>query len=90
MTESVVETGKTILVVDDTDIVLNVVVAILEAAHFHVLRAGSGAEAVKLAADYKPFVPKKLVEMVNEVLHSSNKSQDNHQFDTRKDRGAGE
>lgn len=32
----------------------------------------------------KPFVPKQLVEMVNTVLHSPDKSQGNHRFDTRK------
>jgi DNA-binding response OmpR family regulator len=33
----------------------------------------------------KPFVPKKLVEMVNSVLHTPDKSQGSRQFDTRKD-----
>ena len=46
------QTLETILVVDDTDIVLNLVVTILEAANFHVLRANSGPDAVKLAANY--------------------------------------
>ena len=32
----------------------------------------------------KPFVPKQLVEMVNAVLHSPDKSQGNHGFNTRK------
>ena len=40
------------LVVDDTDNILNLVVEILEAANFHVVRANSGAGAVKLAANY--------------------------------------
>jgi CheY-like chemotaxis protein len=33
----------------------------------------------------KPFVSKKLLEMVNDVLHSPNKSQSTHGYDTRKD-----
>ncbi len=33
----------------------------------------------------KPFVSKKLVEMVDSVLHTPNKSQGMHQYDTRKD-----
>jgi hypothetical protein len=146
MASSSAESLETILVVDDTDIVLNVVVAILEAANFHVLRANSGSGAVKLAAGYsgkidlllsdvkmpemsgpqlgdtlkqarpdlhvmfmsgyrggdllvlnygwafidKPFVPKKLVQMVNAVLHSANKSQGNHSFDTCRDNGVAE
>jgi len=42
-------TLETLLVVDDDDIVLKVVVAILERAHFRVLSAPSGADAIKLA-----------------------------------------
>jgi hypothetical protein len=38
----------------------------------------------------KPSVPRQLVEMVNVVLHSDDKSQGNHSFDSRKDNGAGE
>jgi DNA-binding NtrC family response regulator len=33
----------------------------------------------------KPFVSKKLLEMVNDVLHSPNKSQGTNEYDTRKD-----
>ena len=33
----------------------------------------------------KPFVPKKVVDMVSAVLHSDNRSQGNHNFDSRKD-----
>src|SRR5580700_1279648 len=33
----------------------------------------------------KPFVPAKLLEMVNDVLHTPNKSQDANQYDVRKD-----
>ena len=33
----------------------------------------------------KPFLAKKLVEMVTEVLHTPDKSQGSHQFDKRKD-----
>ncbi len=131
---------ETILVVDDTGSVLKVVVAILEAARFHVLQADGGAKAVKMAADYagtidlllsdikmpdmsgpelgellkktrpevrvmlmsgfsgdllvlnygwafigKPFLTKKLLEMVTEVLHTPDKSQGSNQFDKRKD-----
>jgi two-component system cell cycle sensor histidine kinase/response regulator CckA len=131
---------ETILVVDDTGLVLKVVVAILEAAHFHVLQADGGIKAVKMAAEYpgridlllsdikmpemsgprlgeilkqtrpdvrvmvmsgfsgdllvlnygwafiaKPFLAKKLVEMVTDVLHSPDKSQGSNQFDKRKD-----
>src|ERR1700680_5101181 len=46
------ETRETILVVDDTDLVIEVVVAVLENANFHILHADSGAHALKLAADY--------------------------------------
>jgi hypothetical protein len=42
---------ETILVVDDDEMVLNLVVAILESANFRVLSADSGANAVKLAAE---------------------------------------
>jgi two-component system cell cycle sensor histidine kinase/response regulator CckA len=132
---------KTILVVDDIVPVLKVVAAILEGAHFHVLQANSGAEALKLAAGYageidlllsdvqmpkmsgpslgdalkkirpgmrvmfmsgytggdllvlnygwafieKPFVPKKLVDMVHVVLYTPDRSQGGHAFDTRVD-----
>jgi response regulator RpfG family c-di-GMP phosphodiesterase len=38
--------------VDDTDLVIEVVVAVLKNANFHVLHADSGAYALKLAADY--------------------------------------
>jgi DNA-binding NtrC family response regulator len=144
MTGSFTEALETILVVDDTENVLNLVVEILETANFHVLHANSGVEAVTRAAGYsgkidlllsdvqmpemsgpqlgdalkrarpdmhvmfmsgftggdllvlnygwafidKPFVSKQLVEMVNAVLHSPNKSQGNHSFDTRWDNGA--
>ena len=131
---------ETILVVDDTGSVLKGGVAILEAAKFHVLQAGGGSEAVRLATEYpgrihlllsdikmpdmsgpelgvllkktrpevrvmlmsgfsgdllvlnygwafieKPFLSKKLVEMVTEVLHTPDKSQGSNQFDKRKD-----
>ena len=38
----------------------------------------------------KPFVPKKLVEMINAVLQKPDKSQGSHQFDTRKDKDRAE
>ena len=43
---------ETILVVDDTPMILKVVVAILDAANFNVLEARSGAEALQVAADH--------------------------------------
>jgi DNA-binding response OmpR family regulator len=48
----VVKTSKTILIVDDCDLVLNVLVATLKNAHFVVLQADSGPKALKLAASY--------------------------------------
>ena len=42
---------ETILVVDDNEDVLKAVVAILEHAKFHVLAAGSGPAALKLAEE---------------------------------------
>jgi DNA-binding response OmpR family regulator len=35
----------------------------------------------------KPFVPTKLVEMINVVLHTPTKSQGNRQYDQMKDTG---
>jgi DNA-binding NtrC family response regulator len=119
---------------------LKVVVAILEAASFHVLQADGGSKALRVATEYpgridlllsdikmpemsgpelgellkktrpgvrvmlmsgfsgdllvlnygwafigKPFLAKKLVEMVTEVLHTPDKSQGSNQFDKRKD-----
>jgi len=43
---------ETILVVDDTPMILKVVVAILKNANFNVLEARSGAEALQVAADH--------------------------------------
>lgn len=142
MTESVAGNTETVLVVEYTDVLMNVIVAILEAAKFRVLQARTGTGALQLAADYsgkidlllsdvnmpemsgphlgdtlkqarpdihvmfmsgfsggdllvlnygwafidKSSVPKQLVEMVNSVLHSDDKSQGNHKFDTRKDK----
>jgi DNA-binding NtrC family response regulator len=43
---------RTILVVDDTDFVLEVLVAMLEAANFVVLQANCGCRALELAANY--------------------------------------
>jgi hypothetical protein len=36
----------------------------------------------------KPFLAKKLVEMVTEVLHTPDKSQGSNQFDKRKDKAS--
>jgi two-component system, cell cycle sensor histidine kinase and response regulator CckA len=136
-------TLETILVVDDNELVLEVVVAILKAQNFRVLSADSGPAALKLAAEttgtidlllsdvempemsgpdlgealkktrpdmhvmlmsgwvtgsllvlnygwayiQKPFVPVKLVQMINDVLHTPNRSQlGGQEFDSRKDR----
>jgi two-component system cell cycle sensor histidine kinase/response regulator CckA len=135
------EKSKTILVVDDVDIVLELVVGVLTNAKYEVLQARNGSEALEVAAKHpgkidlllsdvqmpgltgpklgeelkkrrpsihvmfmgsftggnmlvlnygwsfieKPFVPRKLLEMVNDVLHSPDKSQSTHEFDTRKD-----
>jgi two-component system cell cycle sensor histidine kinase/response regulator CckA len=131
----VVENLKTILVVDDCDLVLNVLVATLKNADFVVLQAHSGPKALKLAADHsnridlllaavempgmsgpflgqelkksrpdmrimltcgdilvcdfgcaliqKPFMPKKLIEMVNVVFHALKKSNTIRQFSAR-------
>jgi two-component system cell cycle sensor histidine kinase/response regulator CckA len=137
------EQFETILAVDDAGIVLNVVVEVLRSAHFHVLQASSGHEAVEVAANHtgridlllsdiempgmtgpelgdilkalrpkmhvmfmsgfsggrllvlnygwafidKPFVSSKLIEMINSVLHSPDKSQGLHQYDSRKEAG---
>jgi two-component system cell cycle sensor histidine kinase/response regulator CckA len=136
-------TLETILVVDDQEIVLRTVVAVLEQANYLVLTADCGASAVKLAQEtertihlllsdvnmpgmsgpdlgeilkkarpdlhvmlmsggadgtllvlnygwafiQKPFVATKLVQMVEDVLHSENRSQlGGQEFDSRKDR----
>ena len=135
MDESFKQRGETILVVDDTDITLNLVASILKTANFTVLGASNGPAALELAATYseridlllsdvqmpgmsgpdlgktlkrsrpdmhvmlmsglpggeplalnygwafiqKPFVPSKLLEMVNVVLHTLDKSQYSHQ-----------
>ena len=132
---------ETILVVDDTAVVLGVAVEVLKNANFNVLQADSGAGAIELAKNHvgkidlllsdvqmpgmtgpdlgtaiklsrpdihvmfmsgftggnllvlnygwsfieKPFVSKKLLEMVNDVLHTPNKSQSPHEYDIRKD-----
>lgn len=52
MSDLLEDKRETILVVDDTDLVLKVVVAILEAANFVVLHATSGPAAVELAANH--------------------------------------
>jgi two-component system cell cycle sensor histidine kinase/response regulator CckA len=136
-------TGKleTILVVDDNEAVCKFVVAILERAHFRVLSAENGANAIEVAKQTvgridlllsdvdmplmsgpvlgqtlkktrpdmhvmlmsggaagdllvlnygwafieKPFIAKKLVEMITEVLHSPDRSQlGGREFDSRK------
>ena len=133
---------ETILVVDDDEEVLRMVVQFLKNGNFHVLSAGNGPDALKLAAEtegeihlvlsdvdmpqmsgpdlgqllkktrpdihvmlmsggadgnllvlnygwafiQKPFIPKKLVEMVTDVLHSPDRSQlGGQEFDSRVD-----
>jgi DNA-binding NtrC family response regulator len=48
--DSPLESATTILVVDDVDLVLNLVVSILKSAHYNVLHAHRGSEALELAA----------------------------------------
>jgi DNA-binding NtrC family response regulator len=86
MSESLARPLETILVVDDMEMVLELVVEILKSAKFHVLQAGSGAN-YGWAFIEKPFVPVKLLEMVNVVLHTPDKSQGGRQYDTRGDTG---
>ncbi len=142
MAESV-EKRETILVVDDTSIVLASVVAVLKNANFNVLQADSGPNALGVAAKHvgpidlllssvrmagmtgpdlgaqmkrtrsdlhvmfmssfpggdllilnygwayidRPLVAAKLLEMVNVVLHTPDKSQGSHQYDTRVESG---
>jgi two-component system cell cycle sensor histidine kinase/response regulator CckA len=52
MSEPFGEKLETILVVDDTDLVLKVIVGILKNANFVVLQATSGPTAIKLSGDY--------------------------------------
>lgn len=143
MPQSLKGTLETILVVDDNPVILQMVVAALEAENFMVLSAENGPSALKLAdkttetidlllsdvdmlqmsgpelgealkktrpdmhvmlmsggangnllvLNYgwayiqKPFVARKLVQMVNNVLHTANRSQPGgDEFDSRKDR----
>ena len=51
--DSLKGTLETILVVDDNEIVLNVVVAILKLARFQVLSAENGPAAMKVAKERK-------------------------------------
>jgi DNA-binding NtrC family response regulator len=132
---------ETVLVVDDQPDVLDVVARILKSAHFNVLQAASGAEALQLATDYagtihlllsdvqmpkmtgpdlgialkksrpdlkvmlmsgmgdgsllvlnygwayieKPFMMQKLLSMVNDVLHTPDRSQGSRGYDSRKE-----
>jgi DNA-binding NtrC family response regulator len=134
---------ETILVVDDSEEVLQLCVSILKGANFVVLQATNGDDAIKLSTEYagkidlllcdvkmpkmsgpdvgeilkklrpdlhvmfmsgysggdmlvlnygwafiqKPFVPTKLVAMINVVLHTPDKSQGNRQYDQITDTG---
>ena len=58
----------------------------------HVMLMSGGAKGNLLVLNYgwafiqKPFVTVKLVQMINDVLHSANRSQPGgHEFDSRKD-----
>jgi len=44
---------RTVLLVDDNDYVRQVICVILEFAHYHVLEAGSGPQALKLSEQYE-------------------------------------
>jgi len=137
------EKRETILVVEDTSIVLKSVVGFLKDAHFNVLQADNGPDAVAVAAQYvgqidlllagvriagmtgpdlgaqmkrsRPDlhvmfmnsfpggdllvlnygwayidtanVGRKLLEMVNVIFHTPDKSQGSHQYDTRIESG---
>ena len=143
MTTPLVKSPETILVVDDTEMVRELVIGILKGAKFHVLQANSAEDALRVALDYtgkidlllsdvqmpgmtgpdlgealkqsrpdmhvmlmsgfiggnllvlnygwafieKPFVPVKLLEMVDVVLHTPDKSQGSRQYDARRDVG---
>jgi len=59
----------------------------------HVMLMSGGANGNLLVLNYgwayiqKPFVAEKLVQMINDVLHTRNRSQPGgHEFDSRKDR----
>ena len=58
-----------------------------------MLMSGRLAGGSMLVLDYgwafieKPFLADKLLEMINVVLHSPNKSQGKNQYDTREDAG---
>jgi two-component system, cell cycle sensor histidine kinase and response regulator CckA len=61
--------------------------------NIHVMLMSGAANGNLLVLNYgwayvqKPFVPVKLVQMVNDVLHSKNRSQlGGYEFDSRKDR----
>ena len=47
---------ETVLVVDDTPIVLSVVVAILKTANYNVLQVNSGHEALTVAANHRGHI----------------------------------
>jgi len=142
MLDALKGTLETILVVDDCELNLEMVVAVLENANFRVLSANTGVNAIKVAQEtemtidlllsdvdmpnmsgpdlgqilkkkrpkihvmlmsggesgallvlnygwafiQKPFIPKKLVQMVTDVLHSEDRSQvGGQEFDSRKD-----
>lgn len=61
--------------------------------HMHVMLMSGGANGNLLVLNYgwafiqKPFVARKLVQMINNVLHTANRSQPGgDEFDSRKDR----
>jgi two-component system, cell cycle sensor histidine kinase and response regulator CckA len=141
MADGIGTSRETILVVDDNEVVLLTVCAILREAGFRVLSALNGTEGIRFASEYpevidlllsdvempamtgpdlgiklkltrprmhvmlmsgfpggdmlvlnygwafiqKPFVARKLVDMINHVLHSPDRSQGSHQYDTSND-----
>jgi two-component system, cell cycle sensor histidine kinase and response regulator CckA len=55
---------ETILVVDDFDLVLRLVVAILEHERYHVLQAASASEALRICDDYEGTIDLLLSDVV--------------------------
>lgn len=62
---------KTILVVDDDELVLNVVASMLERSDYNVIRAVGPAEAVRLEAAYEGVIDLLLSDVVMPVMSGS-------------------
>jgi DNA-binding NtrC family response regulator len=63
MADSLSERQETILVVEDTEVLLELVVRVLNWANFDVLQAASGSDALRVAAEY----PGKIHLLVSDV-----------------------